>query len=99
MVHRILVVAALASLSLAQSPTVRVEFQVQSSWNTAYQAEIRIVNQTTYTIYDWTLEVPWQAAVSSIWNGSIAQQGGGTTRFAPVQASWEDGDQIGRAHV
>jgi Cellulose binding domain len=92
MLDRAMALVGLSAILTAQVPTVRVEFNLQSSWSTAYQVEIRIVNQTSYTIYDWTLEVPWQASITSIWNGSVAQQGGGRTRLAPVQASWEDGD-------
>ena len=78
--------------AMAQGPTVRVDFTVQSAWSTAHQVEVRIANNAPYTIHDWTLELPWSAPVTSIWNASVRSQANGRTVFAPVQATWEDGD-------
>ena len=88
----LLAFALAATTAPAQAPTVRVDFTIQSAWSTGYQVELRIANQAPYTIHDWTLDLPWSGTVTSIWNGSVRSQANGRTVFAPVQASWEDGD-------
>ena len=58
------------------APTVAT-FQIVDSWNTGYQAQIILANDTTASITNWTLGFNFGAQITSMWNGLIAASSGG----------------------
>jgi len=51
-------------------------FALTSQWTGGGQATIRITNNTTQPILNWTLAINWSAQIHSLWNGVIVSQSG-----------------------
>ncbi|MBP5222460.1 MAG: cellulose binding domain-containing protein [Lachnospiraceae bacterium] len=48
-----------------------VDYRISSEWNTGFNAEITIQNNTEEMLEDWVLEFDYDREITNIWNGQI----------------------------
>lgn len=66
--------------------TFSVAYQISSEWNSGYQAEVTIHNESNQPVQDWELEFDYPHSINNIWNASIAQHSG--DHYKIVAPSW-----------
>lgn len=71
-------------LLLSATPTVN--YEVQTNWNTGFQGQIEIVNDTGQDLVDWQVDLSFDGQIASIWNAQIEEQNGDDYNISP--AGW-----------
>lgn len=78
------------SLALPLSAQAAADYQVShnvgSEWNSGYNADITIKNTGSSAIRDWQLSFDYPQKITSLWNGSIANEQGNSYVVKP--AGW-----------
>ena len=59
------------TVSVYENEGLKYTFTLYSSWDTGYNASIRIDNNTEKIIDDWKIEMLYYGSVSSVWNAVI----------------------------
>ena len=59
------------TISIYENEGLKYTFPLYSSWDTGYNASIRIDNNTEKIIDDWKIEMLYDGSVSSVWNAVI----------------------------
>jgi hypothetical protein len=87
----------LESLESRELFTVSVTpvYAVTNSWNTGFQADLRLENHQTATVPNWTLEFDLGANITSIWNAKVTGHAG--NHYTIVGASWNNSISAGGA--
>ena len=79
--------AGLESLEQRLVLSVQVAYAVISEWNSGYQAELTIENNTPNTYEDWVLEFDYPHTISSIWNAEVQSVDG--EHYAVQHPAWD----------
>src|SRR5262249_4910487 len=66
--------------------TVVADYVVTQNWGSGFEGEIKVANQQTTAVANWTLEFDFGAAISSIWDGRIVSHTG--THYVIANAGW-----------
>lgn len=76
----------LAESALSGDIQATASYQVKSSWNGGYTADIGITNKGTSNINDWVLEFDSATQITGIWNASILSHTG--NHYVIKNAGW-----------
>lgn len=74
------------TVSVFEKDGVKYTFTLYSSWNTGYNASIRIDNNTEEKIDDWKIEMLYDGSISSVWNAVIVS--GENGKYIIKNADW-----------
>ena len=74
-------IAAVASQASAAGG-ITVTHAVTNSWNSGYQASIKVRNDSAQTVRNWRLDFSLPHTISSLWNARLVSQQGGTVKVA-----------------
>jgi endoglucanase len=77
-----LLLTALSSTAVA----TELQYTVANQWNTGFQANTKIINDTSSAINNWRLEFDYPYAITQIWNASIQSRVG--NRLTLSGLSW-----------
>lgn len=69
-----------------ESGDLTYTFTLQGSWNTGYNASIRIDNHSAESIEDWRFEMEYEGSISNIWNAVIESNADG--KYIIKNAGW-----------
>ena len=69
-----------------ESDGLTYTFTLQGSWNSGYNASIRIDNNTNASIEDWKFEMVYDGSISNIWNAMIESNADG--KYIIKNAGW-----------
>ena len=59
------------TISVYENEDLKYSFTLYSSWDTGFNASIRIDNNTENIIEDWKIEILYDGSISSVWNAVI----------------------------
>lgn len=74
------------TVSVFEKDGVKYTFTLYSSWDTGYNASIRIDNNTEEKIDDWKIEMLYDGSISSVWNAVIVS--GENGKYIIKNADW-----------
>jgi len=76
--------------------SVQLTYEVINEWNSGYQAEITIENDTSRTFENWVLEFDYSHSINSIWNAEIesAVDNHYTIQHPPWDATISPGETV-----
>jgi hypothetical protein len=66
--------------------TVVADYVVTQNWGSGFEGQIKLANQQTTAVANWTLEFDCGAGISSIWDGRIVSHTG--THYVIANAGW-----------
>ncbi|MBO4650334.1 MAG: cellulose binding domain-containing protein [Clostridiales bacterium] len=69
-----------------ESGDLTYTFTLQGSWNSGYNASIRIDNHSAQAIEDWRFEMEYAGSISNIWNAVIESNADG--KYIIKNAGW-----------
>ncbi len=77
----------LAALSFTTTAfATALQYNVSNQWNTGFQGNVKVVNDTNAAINSWRLEFDFPYAITQMWNASVQSRVG--NRLVIVGASW-----------
>ena len=66
--------------------TVVASYAVTQNWGSGFEGQIKLTNQQTIAVPNWTLEFDFGASITSIWDGRIVSHTG--THYVVANAGW-----------
>ncbi len=66
---------------------VSAVYSVTNSWNSGFQADLKLVNNQSASVSPWKLEFDLPANITSIWNAKVSSHVG--NHYTLVGASWD----------
>ena len=66
--------------------TVVASYAVTQNWGSGFEGQIKLTNQQTIAVPNWTLEFDFGASITSIWDGQIVSHTG--THYVVANAGW-----------
>ena len=58
-------------LELLDKKDYEIKYRINNEWDSGFNAEIEIINNTNHCMEDWVLEFDYNREITSIWNGVI----------------------------
>ncbi|HEY2882237.1 MAG TPA: cellulose binding domain-containing protein [Pirellulales bacterium] len=86
--HRQSYTAAVESLEprALLAATVLADYVVTQNWGSGFQGQVKLTNQQTTAVANWTLEFDFGANITSIWDGKIVSHSG--SHYTIANAGW-----------
>ncbi|MBO5484829.1 MAG: cellulose binding domain-containing protein, partial [Lachnospiraceae bacterium] len=75
--------AAVIQETQEEEPWYQIKGKINSSWGGHIAGEIIITNSSNVSVQGWQIDFPWDAKITSMWNG-ICQQIGNWYLISPM---------------
>lgn len=77
----------------AQTPEADINFAVVNDWNSGFQGELEVRNESSTAWTEWTLQFTFAGEITDIWNAVIVSHVGDT--YVVKGAPWNSGVRAG----
>lgn len=95
--NRLLSGLLLACGGMSAAMAAPVEFKVLADWGTGYNAQIKLTNETAYTMTDWRLAFDFEGDIKNLYSGKLVSARDG--HFIVEGHSWNRQLKAGRSIV